>query len=298
MEKLLIATYNGDLPQLELCCHCLKKNWLGNRFLTISWGKPNPTDRRSKTVDQVRDLVTNILGTTWDVEIVDGVIPGMPGYYEQQVNKIRFSIDPRFTDAIVFDSKDFLLKPTGIDFFKPDGLYRVAYFKNGQTFSEQYQQALEILDQSPEHMPTPFNTTPWIWSVSQLEKFWSYMQNKFGDHRSWKTFPGATEWINFFIFNYCDKDSSMPMTDDEYEFVNFCGVWQALDLDDIQRQIDEFVKWDSMRIWKHTRKDSTIDKINLTEKVLLKYGIEKSVIEHWRNSHQYDLGRIDYSSEF
>jgi hypothetical protein len=296
MEKLLIATYSGDLPQLELCCQCLKKNWTGNKFLTVAWGKPNPA-YPDLDIAQVKNLIEHILDG-WIVEIVDGNIPGLPGYYEQQVNKIRFSIDKRFDDTIVFDSKDFLLKPTGIDFFKSDGLYRIAYFKNGPTFASQYQSALEVMDHVPDNLPTPFNTTPWIWSVSQLQKFWQYMQNRFGSYLDWKTFPGATEWIDFYIFNYCDKDSVMPMTDDEYEFVNFCGVWQSLTVDEIKQQAIEFQKWESIRVWKHTRKDSNIDKISLTQQILLDYGIEKSSVEHWRDSHTAQLGQIDYSAEF
>jgi hypothetical protein len=299
MQKIFIASYSADLPQLELCCHCLSKNWLGNKFLTVSWGQPNLSyQNNNHNIEYVKNLLSNIFDDTWQVEIVDGAIPGLPGYYEQQVNKIRFSIDPRFQDTIVFDSKDFLLKPTGIEFFKPDDQYRVAYFKNGNSFKDQYSLATVIVDKIPENVPTPFNTTPWIWSSEQLQKFWGYMQKKFGPYQEWEQFPGATEWIDFFIFNFCDKNSTMPMTDAEYEFVNFCGIWQTLSIEQIEQQIVEFANWETMRIWKHTRKDSTELKVRMTEKVLGTYGIAQSVIDKWRNHHLAEIGHTDYAKEF
>lgn len=298
-HKLLVATYSGDLAQFELCCHCINKNWKGNRCITISLGQPNPL-YQGEVFDtiSIKEVATGIFDRDWQIEVVDGAIHGMSGYCEQQVNKVRFSIDPRFQDTIVFDCKDFLLKPTDIDFFKPDGRYRVAYFKNENTFKEQYVSALAMFDHIPDDVPTPFNTTPWVWSSSEVEKFWSYMQSRFGLYQSWRTFPGATEWSNFYIFNYCDSESVMPMTSAEYEFVNFCGIWQTLSLEDIQQQACEFDRWDSMRIWKHTRKDSTPQKVEITEQVLKKYGIEQSVIDRWKKQHLVEISISDYSKEF
>jgi hypothetical protein len=298
MHKLFIATYSGDLAQFELCCHCLNKNWLGNQAITISWGQPNPLHTETSDIGSFTNLVKDIFDSSWQVEVVDGAMHGMAGYCEQQVNKVRFSIDPRFQDTIVFDCKDFLLKPTDIDFFKPGDRYRVAYFKNGNTFRQQYVPALDILDHVPDGVPTPFNTTPWIWATAELEKFWTHMQARFGPYQTWKTFPGATEWSNFYIFNYCDAESVMPMTDDEYEFVNFCGIWQTLSLEEIQQQASLFDCWDSMRIWKHTRKDSTPQKVEITEQVLKKYGIEQSVIDRWKTQHLAEISTADYSREF
>jgi hypothetical protein len=297
-HKLLVATYEADWAQFKLCCHCLVKNWQGNRFLTVVWGKPHPDTLEPITIEYVKSCLAEIFDQSWQVEVIDGKIPNLAGYYEQQVNKIRFSIDPRFQDTIVFDSKDFLLKPTGITFFKPDDQYRVAYFNNGNSFRDQYSMATVIVDTVPENVPTPFNTTPWIWSVDQLQKFWSHMQTKFGPCQEWKQFPGATEWINFFIFNFCDKNSTMPMTDAKYEFVNFCGIWQTLSIEQIEQQITEFAKWETMRIWKHTRKDSTESKVRMTEKVLGTYAIAQSVIDNWRDHHLADIGQTDYAKEF
>lgn len=290
-EKLLVATYNDDLPQFELMAHCLNRNWQGNPKITIVFGKPNPGSAHLlDNIESARNIAAREFDDRWDIEIINGAIDRIPGYQEQQINKIRFSLDT--VNTIVFDSKDFLLKPADLSYFKLDEQYRIGYIKNNQTFNDMYPAIKSIVNVS-NNTPATFITTPWIWPNHQLQKYWNYLQNKFGHFTNWQGMPGGSEWAGFFAYTWNDPTSSMPMTSNEYEFVNFGGVWQSADLAAIQVQIDEFGRWPERRIWKHNRKVRSIDVIPYTAQILSMYGIDQTVIDRWARKHAERISLID-----
>lgn len=290
-EKLLVVTYNDDLPQFEVMAHCLNRNWQGNPKITVVFGKPNPGSAHLPgDIETAKNIVAQEFDSRWSVEVIDGSINNIIGYQEQQINKIRFSLDT--DDTIVFDSKDFLLKPADLRYFKIDNQYRIGYINNNQTFDDMYPSIKDIVTVSKD-TPTTFITTPWIWPKQQLQKYWDFLQNKFGPYTQWQSIPGGSEWAGFFAYTWNDVKSTMPMTSDEYEFVNFGGVWQSADLAAIQDQITEFGRWPERRIWKHNRKVRSIDTVPYTAQVLSMYGIDQKVIDRWTQQHIDRMSLID-----
>ena len=132
-HRLLVATYQDDLRQFEMFCHCLNKNWQSDRKLIVALSKNTDTE-------QVRLIIYSHL-PGWEVDIKQTVHPYSNGYTEQQVNKILHSIDLTVDEVIVFDSKDFLLRPCGIDDFKINNQYRVTFYNPGQ----RYMNSIQIL---------------------------------------------------------------------------------------------------------------------------------------------------------
>jgi hypothetical protein len=186
MEKLLLATYRHDLAQLDICCYLLNLNWKGSHNLTIFVGSV-PNDSNEQDINAVRDIVSKRFDNTWNVNVIDGNIDQIhQGNTEQCINKFIYSIDYNFTDTIVFDSKDFMLKTMDLSDFKVDGKYKVLYFLKNQKHVDVYPDFLNISLNDVEHIPATVNLTPWIWNNQELEKCWNHLNEQFGPYDQWE----------------------------------------------------------------------------------------------------------------
>ena len=74
-HKLLVATYQDDLQQLEMFCYCLDRNWQGNRVITVVLNSSNDwndclikTEEIVKQYPMVKDLVNFDLPDEWYVK--------------------------------------------------------------------------------------------------------------------------------------------------------------------------------------------------------------------------------------
>jgi len=275
MEKLLVATYDQDLLQFEMFCYCINKNWKGNRFLTIVLNSSADWDI---TRWRVNDIVDRYL-CGWHAEIVDGRHLDHDGYREQAVNKIIFSIDDRFNDTIVFDSKDFLLRGSDLFDFKKDGKYRVT-FTLDRPHLDLYPEAKDLLDKDISHIPAVLNLTPWIWNIDQLKKYWNYMSGRFGDFSDWDSmFKGGTESDTYYVYTFCDELTSIKFLDPRDNPLMIGGGWTYQTYEGIVQEAQDFDRWSERKIWKHSRKLEDPRCLNVTRSVLLKYGIEREIID-------------------
>ena len=274
-EKLLVATYDQDLLQFEMFCYCLNKNWQGNRFLTVVL---NSCSDWSATHHRVAMILQNCL-SKWDYEIINGQHADHNGYREQAVNKVIYSIDKRFTDCIVFDSKDFLLRPASIANFKKHNRYRNTFILD-QYHVELYPESIELLDIDISGAPAVLNLTPWIWNVQQLEKYWQYMQFRFGKYPEWDTmFKAGSESDTYYLYTLYDTDTNVKFLSKEENPLIVGGGWTHQDFDGMWRELDDFRRWRERLVWKHSRKLLDPGCLAVTKTVLLEFGVEPCVIE-------------------
>lgn len=270
-HKLLVATYQDDLSQFEMFCHCLNKNWQGDRRLIVAMGKDTSTAQVQQIVD--RDL------PDWHVDIQPTAFPYSSGYTEQQVNKIFYSLGSTVDDVIVFDSKDFLLRPTSIDDFKINNQYRTTFNVPGQHLIDLYPNIKHIVDQDVSNLPSVINLTPWIWQVKQLDRYWSYINQRFGDYHHWNDFPAGTEIYGFYVYTWCDNNSTMLWQAPENTPLLIGGGWTHQTYQGMLDEAQAFDQWPERKIWKHSRKVSDSRCLDVTRSVLLKYGIQKEIID-------------------
>lgn len=281
MEKLLVVTYDQDLPQFEMMCHCLNKNWQGTKRLTVVYGKS--VDPLIDMDQQINEIIQQNFNDQWSIDIHDGRISIIDGYHEQQINKIRFSLDS--DDTIVFDSKDFLLKKSNLDDFKQDHRYVISYHKSNKNYNDLYPRAKEVVPEIHDHTPTTLYLTPWIWPRSQLEKFWNHLIAKFGPFEQWQEFPGHSEWATFFAYTYHDTSRTIEITNDEYEHIKFGGAWSFQDFSGGLEQMQEFDRWPERKVWKHTRRTRDPALVVISAMVLEKYQIDRKLIARWAKSN-------------
>ena len=270
-HKLLVATYQDDLRQFEMFCHCLNKNWHSDQVLTVALGKNTDVGR---TQQVLRSYLPN-----WTVDIKPTVHPYINGYTEQQVNKIFHSIDHAVDEVIVFDSKDFLLRSTSIDDFKINDQYRVTFYVPGQRLCELYPDIAHIVDADTSALPSVINLTPWIWRVDQLEKYWCHINCRFGPYQSWTDFPAGTEIYGFYVYTWTDDRSTMSWCNADQTPLMLGGGWTHQTHQGMLEEAKAFDLWSERKIWKHSRKLPDARCLDVTRSVLLKYGIEKEIVD-------------------
>ena len=270
-HKLLVATYQDDLQQFEMFCYCLSKNWQGDHRLTVALGKGTSVIQVQRIVDQhLKD---------WAVDIQLTAHAYSSGYTEQQVNKILYSMDSTVDDVIVFDSKDFLLRSCNIDNFKQNDQYRATFYIPGQRLVELYPDIEHIVDQDVSQLPSVINLTPWIWKVDQLNRYWDYINQRFGNYQSWTEFPAGTEIYGFYVYTWCDEHSTMQWQQPDHTPLMIGGGWTHQTYQGMLAEAHDFDLWFERKIWKHSRKLEDIRCLDVTKSMLLKYGIEKEIID-------------------
>lgn len=269
-HKLLVATYKDDLAQFEMFCYCLNKNWQDNRRLTIVLGK-------NTVMSQVQDIVDRHL-VQWTVDIQPTTHPYSNGYTEQQVNKIFYSIDSAVEDVVVFDSKDFLLRPCSFFDFKHDNQYRATFYIPGQRLVELYSDIEHIVDQDVSDLPSVLNLTPWVWQVDQLNRYWQYINQRFGNYQQWAEFPAGTEIYGFYVYTWCDHQSTMTWTGPENTPLMIGGGWTNQNYQSMLDEAESFDQWPERKIWKHSRKLVDSRCLDVTVAVLKKYNIDQEII--------------------
>lgn len=271
MEKLLVATYDQDLLQFEMFCYCINKNWQGNQFLTVVLGQG--TD-----IEKVRFITDSIL-PEWTVEINQCATDNENGYLQQEINKVVYSIDQRFSDVIVFDSKDFMIRPCQFALFRYNGKYRATYYYPDQHLVDICPGILESTTQDVSKVPFVLNLTPWIWNVEQLSRCWKNLNQRFGDYRQWQRFHGGSEIYSFFAFTWTDTDSLMSWHRPDENPLIIGGGWTHQTYEGIVQEAQDFDRWTERKIWKHSRKLEDPRCLDVTRSVLLKYGIEQEIID-------------------
>ena len=272
-HKLLVVTYPDDLKQFEMFCHCLEKNWRGSKNLIVV------TQQNTKQ-STVQAIVDHMFLNGWTIEIKQTANSYADGYTEQQVNKIFYSINSAADDVVVFDSKDFLLRPCDFSTFKPDDKYRVTYYLPGRLV-DAYPNITHVVDTPADHLPNVSNLTPWIWNVGQLDRYWNHINARFGNYKTWKTFPVCTEIYGYYVFAWTESDSDVRWNKHPKAWpLLIGGGWTHQTHAGMLQAADQFDLSPERIIWKHSRKLLDPRCIDVTRSVLIKYGIDQTVIDH------------------
>jgi hypothetical protein len=278
-HKLLVVTFEDDLAQFEMFCYCLIKNWQGQKNLIVVFGK----NTNNQTV---QDIIDRVFSNEWTVEIKPTAYPTEIGWHEQQINKVVYSVNSSADDVIVFDSKDFMLKPCDLSTFKPDNRYRITYYLPGKLVDVE-PDVRQLVDKTVDHLPNLSNLTPWIWNVNHLTKFWEYLNNRFNSYTTWKRFPGTSEWIAYYVFAWTDNTSGIPWHRNPKKMpLLISGGWAEQSYEQMLEQAKHFDQNANCVIWKHNRRLPDLRSLDVTKSVLSKYGIEQHVIDRVFDNYQ------------
>lgn len=270
--KLLVVTYPGDLKQFEMFCYCLKKNWQGLKNLIVV--TQQDTDQHI-----IQEIINHMLLDGWNIEINQTACSYTDRYTEQQVNKIFYSVNSAVDDVVVFDSKDFLLRPCDFSTFKSNEKYRVTYYLPGKLV-ELYPDIKNVVDKSVDQLPNVSNLTPWIWNVGQLTQFWNYINDKFGNYKTWKTFPACTEIYGYYVFAWTEDNSKIHWHKHPKNWpLLISGGWTHQTYDGILKAVVDFDQNPERIIWKHSRKLEDPRCIDVTRSVLIRYGIDQQFVD-------------------
>jgi hypothetical protein len=276
-HTLLVVTYPDDFTQFEMFCHCLNKNWQGSRNLVVV--VQQSTDQQQQTV---KATVDREFDHTWTVEIKNTLHNYGPGRgdSEQQVNKIFHSVDSGADDVIVFDSKDFVLRPCDFSTFKTADRYRVTYYLPGRLI-DSYPDIAQVVDQSVDHLPNVSNLTPWIWNVAQLTDYWNHINARFGHYSTWTRFPACTEIYGYYVFAWTQQTNAVRWHKHPKHWpLLVSGGWTHQTYDGILEQAELFDQNPERIVWKHSRKLEDPRCVDVTRSVLIKHGIDQQFVDH------------------
>jgi hypothetical protein len=287
-EHLIAITFENDLPQLEIFCYCLNKHWKGNKHLTLVVNSSRTYSSNENDIEYTQKIIDQHFDLSWTVEVVNGEMSHHNGYIEQAINKILFSFNEKFNDAIVFDVKDFLIRDLSISDFKDsNGLYRAAYFITDQTHQSLYPDVVNMFDEDIPTLPPTQNLTPWIWNIDQLTKMWQYLNKRFGDYTEWPIkyegfLPTGTEWDSYFSFTYLDNNSFAKFWDFN-ELIILGGIWTHQTYTGGLQEEKDFYDQQHKKIWKHSRKVSDNRCFDITSRILLHFAVPQELVTKWYN---------------
>jgi len=270
-HSLLVVTYTDDLAQFYMFCHCLNLNWQGNTQLTVVLGK-------NTLVDRVESIVKEQLDSRWQVKILASQAPHMDGSTEQQINKIIGSIQSGSDDVIVFDSKDFLLRPCNLSTFKKNDRYRVTYRLPGRLAGMGYDIS-DIVDLPVDKLPAVSNLTPWIWNRELLDQLWSHLQQRHGHHDIWNGFPAGNEIYAYYVYIWTHVNRPLKFLTHPDTPMLSAGGWTHQTLPGMHEQAQQFDQEPTRIIWKHSRKLKDPSCLDVTRSVLICYGIDPAFID-------------------
>lgn len=274
-DKLLVVVFDQDLPQFKIMCYCLNKNWQGDKSLSIIF--------QGGIKEQVTEISESFFSKDWQINIIQGeiFIPKLNGYDQQQIQKIIYSINSDAKNVIVFDCKDFLLKPTTSDLFKNGNNHRIPTVAD-DTFENLYTltyQAIKSSSSSPNILPNII-LTPWIWNVEELKRYWNYVLEKFGNYSNWKLFYPISEIATYYYY-VTAIDSNPVVVYDPKQFMPVSGPWGNETNDQLVINMQNFDLFDETVIWKHHRRVTDSNSVISTALQLQKYGVPEKIILDW-----------------
>ena len=269
---MLVTTFTGDIQQFEMFCHCMNRNWQGQRRLMVCLGSGDDLERFSAITGRHFD-------SDWQIEIYPCMHSSPIGPAEQQVNTVYRSINSGVDDVIVWDCKDFLLRPCDYSTFKKNGKYRVTYLLRGQRLVDLGYDLSGLVDAPIDRYIAISNIRPWMWNVEQLTRYWARMNHVFGDYRGWDGYPTGCEIYGYYICALQDPDKLVEFLAHEEMPLLFGGGYTHQTFEGIVRESAEFDQSPHQIIWKHSRKLADPRCLEVTRAVLLRHGIDAQVID-------------------
>lgn len=270
--RMLVTTFTGDIKQFHMFCYCLAKNWKGKKDLIVCLG----TDDNESTFRQIVDEVFDPL---WKIELKPTIQSYKSGTVEQQVNTVYYSVTSGVEDIIVWDCKDFLLRPCNFETFKKDNKYRHTFTLFDKKITEMGHDLSGLIDEPYEHFPAILNLRPWIWNVDELQRYWDQMTSKFGHFLAWEAYPTGCEIYGFYIFMLTDPLRTIEYEDPTNSPLLLGGGWTHQTYEGILQEAIDFDRWPERLVWKHSRKLEDPRCLDVTKSMLLKYGITQEILD-------------------
>lgn len=281
--RMLVTTFYGDLDQFKMFCYCLNKNWQGKKDLIVCIGSNEDATVYSTIVDKA-------FSSEWLVEIKPS-LHAYPttGYTEMQVNTIYYSVTSGVDDIIVWDCKDFILKPCNDNMFVKNGQHRLTKRFHDIKMVDMGYDFSRFLDEPFDDLPGLNNVRPWIWNVEQLRRCWEHLNQRFGDCNTWHDFsgpgffPGGTEIYSYYVFAMKDTNRSVEFIDinnEKYNALMYAGAYSNMTYENLLTEAENFDLWPDLIVWKHSRRHNHDPRfLEVTKSMLFKYGIDKQFID-------------------
>lgn len=269
MAKILVQTYQPDMLQFEMFCHCLNKNWQDDKNITVIVGQPDA----DTVIHTAKNIIEKQLSSEWNVVVVNGTITALNGLTEMGLNKIVYSD----VDTLVCDAKDFLLRPSDINDYKKNNKYCVNFYFSNKTHSQIYDN-IQGLD-----APAVSSMTPWIWSPTILETYVEWLETNYGNHKTWSMFPGGFEYCTWFVWAWNQPHlKELIEIDPSNCSLRFGGVWPKQTAQGAVQEVKDFVRWSERKWWKHTRKVKDPICLDITCDMLIQFGINTEYVLDWK----------------
>ena len=270
--KMLVTTFKDDIKQFKMFCYCLNKNWQGQKDLIVCLGYNDDEQ-------EFANIIKNTFDVSWNIEIKPTIHAYEFGVTEQQVNTVFYSILSGADDVIVWDCKDFLLRPCNFSTFKKNDKYRITYLLPKKLVDMGYNIS-GLVDTPIDHIQAISNIRPWIWNIKQLTRYWEQLTNKFGNYQTWKGgYPAGNEIYGYYVYTLTDSNREIKFLTHPDMPLLFGGGWTHQTYDGILKEADDFDQSLERIVWKHSRKLKDPRCLEVTKLVLLKHGIDKQFID-------------------
>jgi hypothetical protein len=204
-----------------------------------------------------------------------------------QVNTVYYSVTSGVDDIIVWDCKDFILRPCDYSAFVTNGKYRWTYLFNHIKMVKMGYDFSGFIDEPFDDLPGLNNIRPWIWNVEQLSRCWHHLNQRFGDCSTWQNFPGpghfpgATEIYSYYVYAMKDPKRTIEFANKpEDNFLVYGGGYSYITYENLLKEVENFDLWPERFVWKHSRRHKDDPRyLEVTKSMLLKFGIDKKHIE-------------------
>lgn len=210
-HSLLVVTFYNDLPTFRMFVNLLSKFWCSNKKIKIVYSLKIEDDTlisKEEILPFVQETAELFL-KDWDYEIVEGLTTNLPGWEEQQLNKLYFSAYDNKDCTVVFDCKNFILHNLHFENLVLDKKFTVLPLQDKSvSMLVETKKYFEVNDN--DFVPSPI--TPWVWRNDQIFHLYNYLIDKVGLYDSWNIFPGS-EFLNHYFFtkNVQKEDSFAPV---------------------------------------------------------------------------------------
>ena len=270
--RMLVTTFSQDLKQFKMFCHCLAKNWQGRRDLIVCLGN-------NDNIEELEQITKSTFDFTWNIDIKPTLHSYVNGTTEQQVNAVWYSINSAADDVIIWDCKDFLLRPADLHIFKKNDKYRITYILAGKKLIEMGYDVSGLVDKPIAHLTAISNIRPWIWNVEQLNRYWHALVEKFGDYKSWDDYPAGNEIYGYYVFAMNDTARTIKFLNYADTPLLFAGGYTFQTYDAMVNDMKDFDDNEQRIVWKHSRKLQDPRCLDITRIMLIKYGVDPEFVD-------------------
>jgi len=277
-HKNIVTTFADDIPQFKMFCYCMNKNWKGDKNLSVCLDTGD-------NIDVFENITLEIFDPDWNIEICPTIHPYDNGNYGNQINLIYRIASSTVDDAIAWDCKCFLLKPTDLSTFKQNNEYRIPCQDNTRRLVDMGYDLSRLVDGPIDHYAGMVNLRPNIFNVQQTARYWFALNQRFGHYSEWTKFPVECEYYGYYIFLMQDPESQIKFFPSSFHTFLCAGAWNTVrTYQEILLDMENFGQDPNAIIWMHSRRFTDPKYLELTRSILLQYEIDSDFIDSVFNS--------------